>query len=110
MKFGFGDILQQAQKMKDELQRIQESAAKKTIEVSSGGGMVRVVANGKQEILSITIEDQILRKNDREMIQDVVRAGVNEAIKSSQQMMAEEMGKLTGALGPLAELFTKANG
>jgi len=102
---GLGDLVMQAQKMREDMKRIQETMAAKTVEASVGGGMVKVVANGKQQILSVTIEPEVLKMNDREMLQDLVKAGVNEAIKSSQTLMSEEMGKLAGGLGPLASML-----
>ena len=100
-KNGMGDFIEQAQKMRQEMGRIQEELEKKTVEVSSGGGMVKVCANGKQRILSITLDDSVMKLEDKEMLQDLVKAGVNEALKASQEMVAQEMGRLTGGLGPL---------
>ena len=104
-KGGLGGILQQAGKMREEVSRIQETMGKKTVEASAGAGMVKVVANGKQQILSVTIDPEILKLNDRQMLQDLVVAGVNQAIKASQELMNEEMKSLAGGLGPLANLF-----
>lgn len=104
--FKTGELLQQAQKMRGEVQRIQMEVSKKTIEATAGGGMVKVTANGQQEILSIVIDPEVLKMNDREMLQDLVRAGVNQAIETSKQMMADEMEKLTAGFGPLASMFT----
>lgn len=108
MKGGLGDIFQQAQKMQQEMGRMQESLAKKTVEATAGGGMVTVVANGKQEIMSVSIEAEVLKMNDKDMLQDLVMAGVNQALKASRDMASEEMGKLTGGLGPLASMFKGA--
>src|SRR5690606_13377305 len=102
---GLGEIMQQAQKMRSEMERMQRELANKTVEATVGGGMVRVVANGKQEILSVTIEPEVIKMEDKDMLQDLVKAGVNEALRSSQQMAQEEMGKLTGGLGPLMDMF-----
>lgn len=108
-KGGLGEILGQAQKMKDEVRRIQESAAGKTAEGSAGGGMVRVTANGKLQILSVELDPEVLKKGDREMLQDLVKAGVNDALKNAQALMADEMSHLTASLGPLAS-FMKGTG
>ncbi|OGQ18313.1 MAG: nucleoid-associated protein, YbaB/EbfC family [Deltaproteobacteria bacterium RIFCSPHIGHO2_02_FULL_40_11] len=94
---GMGNMLKQAQKMQAEMKKIQEGLAQKTVEASSGGGMVKVVANGKQEIISIQIEPEVL-KEDKSMVEDLVTAAVNEAIQESQKMVQNEMGRLTGGL------------
>ena len=94
-----GNLMKQAQMMQEKMAKIQEEAAKKTVEASAGGGMVNVTANGKMEILSIRIEKEVINPDDAEMLQDLVTAAVNEALKKAQDMMSEEMGKLTGGLG-----------
>jgi len=99
MKGGLGNIVRQAQKMQAQMQKIQEELANKTVEASSGGGMVKAVVNGKQELLSIKIEPEVVNPSDVEMLQDLIVAAVNEGIKRSQAMMSEEMGKVTGGLG-----------
>lgn len=101
------DILKQAQRMKEEMERIQGEMAKKTVEATAGGGMVKVVANGRQQILSVSIDPEVLKMGDREMLQDLVVAGVNQALKSAQEMAAQEISQLTAGLGPLAGLFNK---
>ncbi len=95
---GFGGILKQAQEMHAKIAQLQEEMAAKTVEVSSGGGMVNVVINGKQEILSIRIDPEVVNREDIEMLQDLIVAAVNEGIRKSQEMMAEEMKKITGGL------------
>ncbi len=85
--------------MQERIQKTQEEAGSKTIEASSGGGMVTVTANGRMEILSIKIEKEAVDPNDVEMLQDLVAAAVNEALRKAQEMMNEEMGKITGGLG-----------
>jgi hypothetical protein len=90
--------MKQAQKIQSEMARVQEELSRKTVEASSGGGMVTVVANGKQEIISVKIEPEVVTSGDIEMIQDLVLAAVNEALKKSQEMVAEEMRKITGGL------------
>ena len=93
-----GSIMKQAQKMQAQIAKIQEELALKTVEASAGGGMVTVVANGKQEIVSIKIEPEVVDPKDVEMLQDLVVAAVNEALRKSQEMVAEEMSKVTGGL------------
>ena len=95
---GFGDILKQAQQMHAKISQLQEEMAGKTVETSSGGGMVNIVMNGKQEILSVRIEPEVINQEDVEMLQDLIAAAVNEAIRKSQEIMAEEMKKITGGL------------
>ena len=90
--------MKQAQKIQAEMARVQEELSRKTVEASAGGGMVTVVANGKQEIISVKIEPEVVTSGDIEMIQDLVLAAVNEALKKSQEMVAEEMRKITGGL------------
>lgn len=102
---GFGDMLQQASRLREEMNRIHLQLAGKRLEVTSGGGMVKVTITGKQEIISIEIEPGLMARGDRAMLQDLVAAGVNEAIRASQNMVKEEMGKLTASLGPLASLL-----
>ena len=98
MKKGLGQLMKQAQKMQNELAKIQEEAANKEVEASSGGGMVSVTANGKQQILSIRIEPEVVDPEDVDMLQDLVVAAVNEALKKAQELVAEEMSKVTGGL------------
>ncbi|MDI7260615.1 MAG: YbaB/EbfC family nucleoid-associated protein [Thermodesulfobacteriota bacterium] len=98
MTKGFGNILKQAQQMHSKIAQLQEEMAGKTVEASSGGGMVHIVMNGKQEVLSIRIDPEVVNKEDMEMLQDLITASVNEAIRKSQEIMTEEMKKITGGL------------
>jgi DNA-binding YbaB/EbfC family protein len=98
MAKGLGGMLKQAQRIQAQLARIQEEMAQKTIEASSGGGMVSVVVNGKQEVISIKIEREVVNPDDIDMLQDLILAAVNEGIRKSQEMVSEEMRKLTGGL------------
>jgi nucleoid-associated protein EbfC len=93
-----GDILKQAQALQSKLAAIQAEAEQKTVEVSVGGGMVTAVVNGKLQLTSIRIEPQVLESGDREMLQDLVVAAVNEGIRKAQQLMAEAMSEATGGL------------
>ena len=93
-----GNIMKQAQKMQAQIAKVQEELADKTVEASAGGGMVTVVVNGKQEVLSIKIEPEVIDVQDAEMLQDLVVAAVNEGLRKSQEMVAEEMKKITGGL------------
>ena len=98
MTKGFGNILKQAQQMQVKITKLQEEMAGKTVEASSGGGMVHIVMNGKQEVLSVRIDPEVVNREDVEMLQDLIAAAVNEAIRKSQEMMSEEMKKITGGL------------
>lgn len=93
-----GDMMRQAQVLQEKMAKAQEEVGKKTVEATSGGGMVMVVANGRQEVLSIKIDPQVVNPQDIEMLQDLVLAAINEALKKSRDMMAEEMKGLTGGL------------
>ena len=93
-----GSIMKQAQKMQAQMAKVQEELAQKTVEASAGGGMVTVVVSGKQEVVSITIEPEVIDASDKEMLQDLVVAAVNEGLRKSQEMVAEEMKKITGGL------------
>jgi hypothetical protein len=94
-----GNLMKQAQMMQERMAKVQEEAAQKTVTASSGGGMVTVTANGRMEVLSIRIEKEVVNPEDVEMLQDLVAAAVNEALKKAQETVAEEMGKITGGLG-----------
>jgi DNA-binding YbaB/EbfC family protein len=98
MTKGLGNILKQAQQMHTKIAQLQEEMATKTVEGSSGGGMVSIVMNGKQEILSVRIDPEVVNREDIEMLQDLIGAAVNEAIRKSHEMMQEEMKKITGGL------------
>jgi DNA-binding YbaB/EbfC family protein len=102
MKFGAGNIknlMKQAGKMKEQMEKLQAEAGEKTVEATSGGGMVTVVAKAKGEIVSITIEPEIINDEDVEMLQDLIIAAVNEALTRGQSLMQEEVSKLAGGLG-----------
>ncbi len=96
---GFGNMMKQIKLMQQKMQKLQEELAEKTVEGSAGGGMVTAVVNGKQELLEIKIDKEVVDPEDVEMLQDLIVAAVNQALKKSQEMMNEEMAKLTGGLG-----------
>ena len=93
-----GNLMKQAQKLQSKMLKMQEELADKTVETSAGGGMVKVVANGRQQILSIEIEKEVVDPDDVEMLQDLILSAVNDALVKSQEMVSEEMGKLTGGM------------
>lgn len=90
--------MKQAQQLQAKMARMQAEMAEKMIEASAGGGMVKVVANGKQEVVSIHIEKEVVDPEDVEMLQDLILAAVNEALVQSQKMVSDEMSKLTGGM------------
>jgi DNA-binding YbaB/EbfC family protein len=91
-------LMKQAQKVQEEIKKVQDNLENITVEASSGGGMVKVTANCKLQILSISIEPQIYEEDDKEMMEDLVIAAVNQAITTAQQRANEEMEKVTGGL------------
>ena len=95
---GMGNMMKQAQKLQSQMVKLQEELADKTVESSSGGGMVTVVANGRQQIVSIQIENEVVDPDDVDMLQDLVLAAVNDALAKAQEMVSSEMGKLTGGM------------
>lgn len=95
---GMGNILKQAKAMQEKMAEVQKGLANKTVEFASGGGMVSVSINGRQELVSIKIDPSVVNPNDVEMLQDLIAAAVNGAVKRSQEMMSEEMGKVTAGL------------
>jgi DNA-binding YbaB/EbfC family protein len=92
------EMMRQAQRLQARIGQLQNELAKKEIEVSVGGGMVKAVANGKQEIVKIVIEKEVVNPEDIEMLQDLVISAVNEALIRSKEMVEAEMSKLTGGL------------
>jgi DNA-binding YbaB/EbfC family protein len=95
---GMGNMMKQAQKVQSKMLKLQEELAEKTVEATSGGGMIKVVANGRQQILSIQIEKEVVDPEDVEMLQDLMLAAVNDALGKAQEMVSGEMGKLTGGM------------
>ena len=94
----FKDVLKQAQEMQARLARLQEELGERTVEASAGGGMVTVTANGRQEILSVRIEKEVISSQEADLLQDLVRAAVNEALSRSREMISAEMSKVTGGI------------
>ncbi len=98
MSKSFGNMVKQAHAMQQKMAQIQEELGKQTVEASAGGGMVSAVVNGKQRLVSLKIDREAVDPEDVEMLQDLVMAAVNEAVKKSQELLQQEMGKLTGGL------------
>ncbi|HQN66587.1 MAG TPA: YbaB/EbfC family nucleoid-associated protein [Smithellaceae bacterium] len=93
-----GNIMKQAKKMQEKMARLQQELETRTVEAQSGGGMVRVLVNGKFEIVSLKIEKDVVNPEDIDMLQDLIAAAVNEGIRKSQEMASQEMAKITGGL------------
>jgi len=93
-----GNLLKQAQQLQTKMARLQEELEEKTVEASSGGGMVTAVVNGRHEILSINIEPEVINPDDQEMLQDLILAAINDGLAKARNMVNEEMGKLTGGM------------
>ena len=90
-----GQIMKQAQKFQTKMAKLQEELSERTVEASAGGGMVTVVANGGQDVLSVRIDPEVVDPDDVEMLQDLIMAAVNDALNKAKAMMNEEMGQLT---------------
>lgn len=95
---GMEEILRQAQQVQERLAKLQEELAGRTVEASAGGGMVSVVVNGRQEVVSVRIEREVASPEELELLQDLVRGAMNEALSRSKRMVAEEMSKITGGM------------
>jgi DNA-binding YbaB/EbfC family protein len=98
MAKGLGNIMKQAQQMQAKMARMQEELAIREVEATAGGGMVTARVNGKQQLLELKIEKAVVDPEDVEMLEDLVIAAVNEGMKKSQEMVQEEMSKITGGM------------
>ncbi len=98
MPGNMNNILKQAQKMQENMQKMQEELESKEIEASVGGGAVTVKVNGKKEVLDITIKPEVVDPDDIEMLQDLVLSAVNEALRNVEDMQASQMNKVTGGM------------
>lgn len=93
-----GKILKQARQLQEKMAKLQEELASKTVEATTGGGMVKVVANGKREIQKIEISREVVNPDDVEMLQDLTLVAVNEALRKAEELATSEMGKIAGGL------------
>ena len=98
MTKGFGQLLNQAKKMQENFQKLQQEMEGKRVEAQSGGGMVSCVINGKQELVSLTISNDVWEERDKEMLEDLIVAAVNEGLEKSKEMWKEELAKITGGM------------
>lgn len=94
-----GNIMKQAKKMQEKIGQMQQELETRTVEAQAGGGMVRVLVNGKFELVSLSIEKEVVNPEDIDMLQDLIAAAVNEGIRKAQEMASSEMAKITGGLG-----------
>lgn len=101
MKNPFGNmqnIMKQAQAMQEQMAKVQEQAAAKTVSGTAGGGIVTVTANGAMQIVGVVMDPEVVKSGDVEMLQDLVVAAANDALRKAQEMMAEEMKSVTGGM------------
>ena len=93
-----GNLMKQAQQFQNRMAKLQQELGQRTIEATSGGGMVTVVVNGQQEVLSIKIDREVVDPEDIDMLQDLILAAVNDGLSRAKKMVNDEMSKLTGGL------------
>jgi hypothetical protein len=90
--------MKQAQKLQEKMAKVQEELAAKTVEATSGGGMVTAIVNGKFELVAIRIEKDVVNPEDIDMLQDLIVAAVNEGVRKAQELASAEMAKVTGGM------------
>ena len=95
---GFGNLMKEAQRLQQQMAELQEQVAQKKVQATAGGGMVTVEANGKQELTAIKIDPEVINRDDAQMLEDLVLAACNEALRKSRELVQQELGKLTGGL------------
>lgn len=93
-------LMKQAKQMQEQMAKLQEELKDRVVEASAGGGMVTVYFNGQQEMVSLKIDPEVLKSEDKSMLEDLITAAINQGIKKSKDLAQEEMNKLTGGLGP----------
>ncbi len=98
MPGNMGNMMKQVQKMQAQMQKAQEDIENQEFTASAGGGALKVKVNGKKELLSIDIDEDVVDPDDVEMLQDLIIAAVNEAMRTADETMNKEMGKLTGGM------------
>ena len=98
MSHDIGNIMKQARKLQERIAQLQQELETKTVSASAGGGMVSVVVNGKNEVVSLKIEKEVVNPAEIDVLQDLIAAAVNEGIRKAQEMAASEMAKITGGM------------
>jgi len=93
-----GDLLKQAQEMQARMAKIQEELANKTVQGSAGGGMVQVTINGQFNLTAVQIEPSVVNTSEKEMLEDLILAAVNDGMRKARELASSEMSKLTGGL------------
>jgi DNA-binding YbaB/EbfC family protein len=93
---GMSDLLKQAQEMQGRIAKMQEELAQKTVEGSAGGGMVRVTVNGQFNLTGVKIEASVINVEEKEMLEDLILAAVNDGMRKAREMVSNEMSKITG--------------
>jgi len=101
----FSEMMSGMARARESMEKVQGELAKKSVEGIAGGGMVRVTANGKQEILSVKFDAALLAMNDAPMMEDLVKIATNQALEKARQLAASEMQSLLGAMGPLGSML-----
>ena len=94
----WGSLLKQAQEMQSKMADVQRDLAEKKVEASTGGGMVKIVANGVNEIISVHIDDELINMNDREVLEDLITGAINEVHRKVKELAQEEMTRFTGGI------------
>ena len=95
---GMGNLLKQAQEMQSRMAKIQEELAQKTVDGSAGGGMVRVTVNGQLALTSIKIDPTVINSEEKDMLEDLIMAAINDGMRKARDMASSEMSKITGGL------------
>ena len=93
-------MLRQVQKMQEDMQKVQLELGNKTVTEEAGGGVIRATANGNKQLISIEIDPQVINKDEKEILEDLVVAAVNKALDSANKMAEEELGKVTKGMIP----------
>ena len=93
---GMSDLLKQAQEMQGRISKIQEELGQKTVEGSAGGGMVQVTVNGQFNLTAVKIEPSVINAEEKEMLEDLILAAVNDGMRKAREMVSSEMNKITG--------------
>ena len=98
---GMGDLLKQAQEMQGRIAKIQDELGQKTVEGSAGGGMVQVTINGQFNLTAVKVEPSVINPTEKEMLEDLIAAAVNDGMRKARDMVSTEMSKITGGLSGL---------